>query len=68
MRLICCACLFFVHTRWDEEGEERRPSRVVQHYATCSLRKKDGDFFSLGKLARAIRTVKPKPKSQVQSH
>lgn len=44
--------------RWDEEGEERRPSRVVQHYATCALRKKDGDFFALGKLARAVRTTK----------
>ncbi|KAK4055002.1 hypothetical protein OIO90_003343 [Microbotryomycetes sp. JL221] len=44
--------------RWDEEGEERRPSRVVQHYASCTLRKNQGDFFALGKLARAVRTTK----------
>ncbi|ORY84664.1 hypothetical protein BCR35DRAFT_324738 [Leucosporidium creatinivorum] len=46
--------------RWDEEGEERRPSRVVQHYASCSMRRVDGDSFALGKLARAVRKTKPK--------
>ncbi|SCV73424.1 BQ2448_7350 [Microbotryum intermedium] len=43
--------------RWDEEGSERRPSRIVQHYAACSLHKDEGDFFSLGKFARAIKRV-----------
>ncbi|SCZ95229.1 BZ3500_MvSof-1268-A1-R1_Chr11-2g03370 [Microbotryum saponariae] len=45
--------------RWDEEGSERRPSRIVQHYAACSLHKDEGDFFCLGKFARAIKRVVP---------
>ncbi|KDE04691.1 hypothetical protein MVLG_04914 [Microbotryum lychnidis-dioicae p1A1 Lamole] len=45
--------------RWDEEGSERRPSRIVQHYAACTLHKDEGDFFCLGKFARAIKRVVP---------
>lgn len=47
-------------SRWDGEGEERRPSRVLLHYATCPLRRAEGEGWTLGRMARAIRECKPK--------
>ncbi|KAM0754142.1 hypothetical protein T439DRAFT_323025 [Meredithblackwellia eburnea MCA 4105] len=40
--------------RWDTD-DPRRPSRIVEHFADCDLRKHLEDWDSLGKLARAIR-------------
>lgn len=47
-------------SRWDGEGEERRPSRILLHFATCGLRKGEEEEFALGRLARAIRSARGK--------
>jgi len=47
-------------SRWDADGEERRPSRILLHFATCNLRKGEEEEFALGRLARAIRAARGK--------
>lgn len=39
-----------------ESGEPRRPARIVGHFASCKHHAKEGDWFPLGKLARAVKT------------
>lgn len=40
-------------------GDKRRPARLVEHYATCPLRKELGYYDGVGRLATAVRALKP---------